>query len=363
MARFRRWRSFLSISSLLILFVAINVTTNLFLATRLPLVAPPLLWENEKKFSSENGMLHMVITRFMQSQSHLYTLGRARMALFETFCLPSMKIQLAKDYIWLIMVDPDLNLELLDRFKQLLGEYPNFYLILSNENTLTQRHYEDLAASRRILTGNLERLESVLFDDSRPLLLQTRLDADDGLHRKTLLLLQKTAKNMSNSIDGWKIICDDIHVEWRNDEITSNNTSVETSGKLRMVREGICITPGYTLVQYRESGQTKLPPWPKIPHHKVTSDWPECGVGAVPVNCWTKLKRFPAALRSRTITSAGMSRIQSKEGTDIYDNQTYMLWPHVTVDFGVQQKHAIQTSRLLKENVYSIAKENLEGQW
>ena len=66
---------------------------------------------------------------------------------------------------------------------------------------------------------------------------------------------------------------------------------------------------------------------------------------------------------SRTITSAGMSRIQSKEGTDIYDNQTYMLWPHVTEDFGVQQKHAIQTSRLLKENVYSIAKENLEGQW
>ena len=125
------------------------------------------------------------------------------------------------------------------------------------------------------------------------------------------------------------------------------------------------VTPGYTLVKKRTG--VDFPPWPKVAHHVVTSKWPNCSENKTnevnTTNCWIKLKTFPAAIRSRTITSAGMNRVESIPGHNYYDSQTQALWPHVTKDYGIQPNQALETSKFLKQNVYWIAKENLEGQW
>ena len=127
------------------------------------------------------------------------------------------------------------------------------------------------------------------------------------------------------------------------------------------------VTPGYTLVKHRAPGVIDFPPWPKVGHHVVTSKWPNCFEDKInetnTTNCWIKLKHFPAAIRSRTITSAGMNRVESIPELSKYDNQTQELWPYVTKDYGIQSSQAYQTSKFLKQNVYGIAKDNLEGQW
>eukprot|EP00980_Cylindrotheca_fusiformis_P029149 scaffold22740_cov139-Cylindrotheca_fusiformis.AAC.3 len=318
----------------------------------------------------DNNILHIVTTRFMQSQSNLHVLGKARLELFETFCFPSMTNQVIDNFLWFVMVDPNLDDPLLERLKLLLLPYSNFYLILSNEKMLTPETLSNTTTAPKILSGDLAKLHSSMGDLHRTLLLETRLDADDGLHKKTLGQIQLAARELPVETNGWQVICNDVHIEWRNDEITSLEEPVRTSGKLRMVREEICVTPGYTLARHREHGNNDFPPWPRVGHHLMNSMWPKCFSKAntnttnlVTVDCWTRLPKYPAAIRSRTITSAGMSRIQVDSTESKYDSKTEALWKHVLADFGITSNHALTTSRFLKDNINAILKDNLEGQW
>jgi hypothetical protein len=219
-----------------------------------------------------------------------------------------------------------------------------------------------------ILSGDIDLLFERMFDVHRPLLVETRLDADDGLERTALLKIQRTARTLPVDRRGWQIICNRIHFEWRNDEILIPDSDVDvvSSGKIRLVREHICVTPGYTLLKHRDPSSIDFPQWPKKGHHLVTRDWPECineRRGNATYNCWTKLPPFPAALRSRTMTSAGMSRVESPPGGDRYENQTELFWGMIEDDFGIKASAAIETSRYMKKNLQSIVLDNLKGQW
>jgi hypothetical protein len=389
----------------------VTIGTNMFLASQLPLLLSNNPSEHRvsdrsgsssgasygrKVRLSENdhdGMLHIVTTRFMQDQSNLVELGWARMALFETFCLPTMIGQLANNYLWFVMVDPKLNADLLQRLRALLTPYPNFYLVASNAKLLEPQNltvgspkYDNL-----ILTGDTEMLYKKMFDFHRPLLVETRLDADDGLHKDTLQEIQKVARQLPVDGRGWQIVCAGIHYEWRNPAIgavhgegqTHQDTYQLTSGRLRVVKEKICVTPGYTLVKHRQDESLDFPSWPRKGHHLITRDWPECSIlhdGSNPLNwtihnvsgrinntvthnCWRKIRFYPAALRPRTITSAGMSRVVSSTNDTFYENQTDILWEWVQRDFGIQPQKALSTSRYLHEHFVGIALDNLKGQW
>jgi hypothetical protein len=117
-------------------------------------------------------------------------------------------------------------------------------------------------------------------------------------------------------------------------------------------------------------------------HHLVTRDWPKCmRQNANPErsdsdnttvvatkkhtaasNCWTRLGQYPAALRSRTITSAGMSRVDATPEGMRYENQTDRFWKIVERDFGISRQAAETTSQYLKENLSPIILDNLKGQ-
>mmetsp|Transcript_19264 Transcript_19264/g.47635 ORF Transcript_19264/g.47635 Transcript_19264/m.47635 type:complete len:378 (+) Transcript_19264:102-1235(+) len=368
----------------ILLFIGTTIVlSNFLIASRLP--SPELnggvrlLRESQQQTSNvfsdydeteeEKTMLHVVTTRFMQSQAGLTTLGKARLKLFETFCLPSMQQQVIDNFLWFIMIDPNLEVELLERLQFLLASHPNYFLILSNEKLLTPNNMMNKQEVVRIITGDTKLLYSRMMDVNRPLLMETRLDADDGLHRKTLGQIQYAAMKLPQATGGWQVICADVHLEWRNDEIGNLNSTVETSGKIRLVKEDICVTPGYTLVRHREPGNNEFPQWPKMGHQQMNTLWPECRSNstkdgeAATLNCWKRLPKYPAALRSRTITSAGMSRVQSSAKDRKYDEQTNDLWQHVTRDFGIGEERTMLTSQYLQKNIHGIAVDNLRGQW
>jgi hypothetical protein len=379
---------FLSLVVLLFLTVACNFYVAVQLPTMISALKPLSNSQDGNSDDDNDDMLHVVTTRFMQAQPHLLDLGAARLKLFETFCLPTMVHQGVdkNSFLWFVMTDPHLDRNLLDRLKLLLRPYPNFYLVASNAKLLTPQNLTAGVeyASTIILTGNLDFLFQRMFDIHRPLLIETRLDADDGLESTTLQEIQYIARNeLPVSTEGWQIICNYLHFEWRNNEILDNSTAtVQSAGRLRVVREHICTTPGYSLVKHRHPYSTDFPAWPRMGHHLVTRDWPKCmRQNANPersdsdnttvvatkkhtaaFNCWTRLGQYPAALRSRTITSAGMSRVDATPEGMRYENQTDRFWKIVERDFGISRQAAETTSQYLKENLSPIILDNLKGQ-
>jgi hypothetical protein len=254
---------FLSTSFLVFLgtiLTIITLGTNLFLAQSLPTVSSPSWLRatdgtgaivNKVNFTTldetDRDMLHVVTSRFMQLQPNLTALGEARLRLFETFCLPSMSMQQVTNFVWFVMTDPDLEPKLLQQMNDLLEPYPHFYLVLMNSKLVTPVDLEEMIQKKLFLTGDINHLRRIMLDPSRPLLLETRLDADDALNSRTLLEIQKAARSLPYDETGWQVICNNLHYEWRNDEILNTSMPViETSGSLRLVMEQICVTPGYT---------------------------------------------------------------------------------------------------------------------
>jgi len=371
-ARFRR--AMLPVTVLMIALSFLTIAVNLFLASLLPplvrnaMDVSPMETRSStiKEVTGEDDMLHIVTTRFMQDQANLVVLGKARLLLFETFCMPTMIHQNTDNFLWFVMTDPNLNGDLLQRLVSLLSPYPHFYLVASNSKLLTPANLTmgSGPAKRMILTGDINLLYSRMLDRHRPLLIETRLDADDGLHQKSLSEIQRLARELPVDTRGWQIICSEIHFEWRNDEIVNVGRTVESSGKLRLVREHICVTPGYTLVKHRDPPSIDFPTWPRLGHHLVTREWDECiyrGNGNATSDCWIKLGSFPAALRSRTITSAGMSRV-TESIDSMFENQTTLFWELVQKSFSVNPSAAMETSKYLKDNMKSIILDNLKGQ-
>lgn len=356
-----------------LILTMITLGTNIFLALSLPPASSPswitggnnaalLVRNKEGENEDDRDMLHVVTSRFMQLQPDLLSLGQARLLLFETFCLPSMLMQQADNFVWFVMTDPALESTLLNRMKELLAPHPNFFLVLMNEKLVTPDNLSRLIEDRLFATGDVDYLESLMMDANRSLLLETRLDADDALSARTLRRIQDAARGLPHDSNGWQVICNNLHYEWRNDEILDAKT-VETSGQLRLVMESICITAGYTLVRHRPPGSLEFPAWPKIGHHLMSREWPKClGHTNATSDCWTRLAKYPAALRSRTATSAGMSRVEATSKDKMYDNQTETLWSFVTRDFGILQEDAKATSRYIKSNLPSILEDNLKGQ-
>lgn len=185
----------------------------------------------------------------MQNQPHLLQLARARLRLFRTVCLPSVRRQTAwGDFLWIIRTDPALDREIRTELIEMLERSGSLvytaeeeekkeeeekedkfqqttpsdnhdkhgvgitYLVGSNDNyisanaTLSHVRPFDVRHMLRALTSHppsllagklssLQELLDELADPSRPphVVLWTRLDADDGLHVRYLEYLQSQA--------------------------------------------------------------------------------------------------------------------------------------------------------------------------
>jgi hypothetical protein len=88
--------------------------------------------------ANELPLIHIVNSRFMQSQDVLETLGMARLKLFLSFCLPSMLQQSCQDFFWIIKTDPKFTkTAVFDMLVESVRSHDNIYIVASNANFLT----------------------------------------------------------------------------------------------------------------------------------------------------------------------------------------------------------------------------------
>ena len=119
----------------------------------------------------------------MQHQAQLTNLAEARLDLFETFTLASMKQQTNQEFLWLIFADKEMPKEQIDFFHKNL---PHNALLVAAEQekgatfrTLYGHSWTTIHQS--VLAGNIPMLYDYYLASDSHILMETRLDADDAL--------------------------------------------------------------------------------------------------------------------------------------------------------------------------------------
>lgn len=212
---------------------------------------------NVPSFSLDRGIIHVVETRFMQNQSKLVELGLARLALFEAFCYPSMMRQSNGNFIWIIRADPQLHPAIAGTLRQILDGKPNFILIGSNDNpegfSRSGLTFESFIGDAPLWSGNLTLVEEAYKKSAEgSVLLETRLDADDGLTRDFIKTVQEDAtkylingNHTEDPNDHWRLWCIHSNIEWH-----PLNPFPET----REVKEANLTMPEGYLILYSDAG-------------------------------------------------------------------------------------------------------------
>ena len=361
-------------------------------------------------------ILHIVNTRFMQNQPKLKILARARLHLFKTFCLPSMVHQSiqnndnvgasssSSNFIWIIKIDPKLDETIKAELISLVQRYNNFYIVASNVNYMvgtTPGSWRSGAESdsilqnieeKNVLTGDIDLLRGYAIlgseddnDDDCCIILETRLDADDGLNNRYLELIQRDAMRIfsdkhENEISNdeklkWHFWCVEKHANWypyKGDEL----------GRISGHRlQNYCITPGLT-VGYNIGTMGDEVPYHS--HHVLYNEIVTNKHDGADTNdknhtlsyncrlssssssssdiCLSFVTQMVAAVRSRTYTSAGMKDTNYLSRFEIDAELTDWIWEKLKHEFGVSVDSVIKMHHYLRLHAKQIAKENLIGQ-
>lgn len=344
----------------------------------------------------EPDIVHIIATRFMQEQPDLLELALARLEVFETFCLPTVANQTTQNFLWIIRMDPKLHPDARNRMINLLKPFQNFYLVASNrfpEGFRDEKSVKDLFDTSKIFSGDLELARRAHHASKNRTVLETRLDADDGLNINFVEQLQYEAQLLLHSQASkkkpqWLIWCALVHVEWHyispfpSDTNSSADLGELPSGYLVAVAMQGCVTPGLT-VGY--SAHTDRSSTPKVAHHRLHSQVYPCSNQSTPLsrnnakeessrhkritNCLRRVQLNPSALRTRTPTSAGMSNVALEKGAGdryrLVRNQLSRqdsLWNIIFRTMTVTSDLATQTKTYLINHLASIAADNLKGQ-
>jgi Putative rhamnosyl transferase len=354
-------------------------------------------------WDGDRGIIHIVKTRFMQEQGNLTALGLARLALFRVFCLPTMQHQSTQNFLWIIKVDPSLDESIL---RELTGGMPmNAYVVASNANFRVNENFpggwrdgaEPLDISRsRVYTGNRTLLEAAMALQDRFPVLETRLDADDGLHRQFLETVQTIALRQLDRHPRmtWMYWCSRRHMEWHwmdpligrtNDNKNKLPAAISDSmlamilqyGTLQgITHEKLCVTPGITT---GFAVNTKERDVPVFAHHELARrvKFPnaadavaepaavavDCGL-ASSADCLQFMESFVfEAIRSRAPTSHGMLKVQVE--ADEYHPQwwvNYAFWNMLHESFGISRPEVGYMNQYLTDHLVEIARDNILGQ-
>jgi hypothetical protein len=324
----------------------------------------------------------------MQRQPHLIDLALARLKLFEAFFLRSLEEQTSSNFLCLIRTDPNLD----DRIRQLLIQVlensnlaPSYYLLIaSNENPRSQ--YQSLLEDVKpvqVWSGSWvdaqeyigRSADAVEDDDEHYRILESRLDADDGLSRFFVETIQQEASDFFDfEPPTWRIWCAGRHVEWQFHTPWESSTAISDCGSIVTLQFVGCITAGLT-TGYSSRGRNTFP---NTKHESLHVSVPDCGTSGsstMQSNCLSFLQLTPTALRARTPTSAGMLNVlwHQKNHTSRM-TKNYLagaskqhifqerLWLVVDQVFGFSQETAREVRQYLQHHMRAIAHDNLQGQ-
>ncbi len=396
---------------------------------------------NNKNQSSSQAytIAHSLTTRFMLGQKGQPILARARYLLFETFCQPTVRFQTTENFSWFVLADPGLDQEILNDLQALLSKehFPNenAYLILTDNPswaadgvgvpgvTSYGAGLEEIARgvrdeSVRLLTGDSRRLVRILEEkiESKPkkplLLIETMLDADDGLNNQAMEWIQDLAvshtqqqqqlqqESIPTLNSTWWLLCGTDHIEWHNRDIyrltakqfQQKGLSAGIIGQRHAPQ--YCASAGFTRVGLtlkvspREGPLLVFPQIAYSNHALATEKFDRCSEGSedgirkrnnTTIPLWSKCFRrdFEGSrfvLKGRTVTSDSMDHmgVRNEDYRDLpweskdehpllgLDDQDEM-WGIAATEFSIDRVAAQTTSLYLREHLESILSENKES--
>jgi hypothetical protein len=187
-----------------------------------------------------------------------------------------MLSQTSSNFLWIIRADPKLHPSIVKRLQELLKGRDNFILIGSNNNpegfgrdgtSLSSFLQVDSNATAQLVwSGNITLVEEAYrYSSSRSsILLETRLDSDDGLHSHFIEYVQNDAVNnlISEDIDQkpWRLWCIDSRIEFHpwspwdpsTPEILAANTNEVSpqEGYLVLFSEKVCVSKSVLVFFY-----------------------------------------------------------------------------------------------------------------
>ena len=321
-------------------------------------------------FEEDRSPVHVIQTRFMQLQPHLVALGHARLEIFEAICLPTILAQSSKKFIWLIRADPDLDSSLKQALVELIRSYPNILLIGSNINPEGFRDHKSIADINlnSLWSGSLELLRRFHAEAARRTLIETRLDADDGLHYGFVEYMKVLVETeLSLGENEWLIYCASSHLEWQLSSPFKSSLKGLDAGYLLLGNKLSCITPGLSYLYGPKVTRSMMP---KGAHSHLHKKVLFCGDN-VTSKCMRHMKDLaPVAIRARTPTSAGMANVVIDGTVQIPMNRTPAadadlqdeIWTGVQRTFSVSKSKVIELRRSLLRNMRKIVADNLKGQ-
>eukprot|EP00977_Amphora_coffeiformis_P001453 scaffold294_cov221-Amphora_coffeaeformis.AAC.9 len=370
----------------------------------------PTLHNDTTHFATEPWIdipfLHILDTPLIQNQLNLTLLIESRLKLFEAFCVPSLRQQTSRHFIWIIRVDTRLSTQRphwLQRLITLLWDDPRFYLVErdSNPSWRDGQASQQLARSK-VYTGDQRRLEYYMAAYEQKHILETNLDGDDGLHykymehieNKTLHIL---AQDPPPAFFHW---CVPQEIEWHPVLLSRKpdpSTSIipappspythglwrpgPTYGPKPPNNQDLCPSPGVTRVypvgtlteQVFRAGHHLL--WRKFNHQKSSCTRPQDG----PASPWKEAKCIQfvhleeqdaaasssyAAMRSRTPTSHSMVAVDGLIYGHVNEHyqQAHVYWNLTVRDFGLDPERMRSMKTHVVENLLGIAQEGLQGQ-
>lgn len=335
-------------------------------------------------------LVHIVLTRFQQHQGKLKDLGMARIELFKTFCLPTMAGQTNQNFLWIIRTDDELDPHVLKAMQDLLRPHPNYLLVKSNKRRDEAKgfrdfdEYSDMLDMQRIVAGEAGLAVEYFNAAKSRVVVETRLDADDGLHLEFIDIIQKSAKARffdkkdtlkdhygSEEVKrkvvltrkkeaSWVYWCADHHFEWYSDKS-------KQTGTLDFTREMYCITPGLTIGYAPEVDLINVP---KNQHWKLHRRIGPC-YHEDDSQCLMHLAHIrPGAIRARTPTSAGMKNVGEREELKALDAKAIkeqeqlneLRWQVLRKSMGIDTSSATNVNNYMQDHLVEIARDNLKGQ-
>ncbi|KAG7347766.1 putative rhamnosyl transferase [Nitzschia inconspicua] len=330
----------------------------------------------------KDTIIQIIHSRFMQNQPSLLHLGEARLHLFRHFFLRSLEEQSSKNFCCIIRTDPDLDPQLKQQIVNIL-QASNLTHILVASNETPKSQYQDFVQGNiqpsDVWSGSLEqirqylRLDYTTGDEIQPSrIIETRLDADDGLHRYFVETIQAEADDdYSFESESWRLWCVANHVEWQYQTIWNKTPSTSNdTGSIVALQVNYCVTPGLSIAFLGDD--RSLESMPSTMNHEKLMHTRMCKAEKkISSNCRSFVPMTMGALRARTPTSAGMlnlvyngssmNRKYIRGATKQKDIQGKLWWA-VRKFFGFSKIDATAINEYLNKHIKMIAEENLSGQ-
>jgi len=228
--------------------------------------------------------------------------------------------------------------------------YSNILLVASNSQSWVGwkniSSADDVFNSSQILSGNVEIAFKYKSRSKTSILIETRLDSDDGLNINFIEEVQKLCKK---SLKTFVIFCIENYYDWHYDGPSPHgDLSIQRSSSY-------CVTPGLTVARAADfSGQVRL-----VAHSFMANHFKPCK--ATPYSqClhWVS-NLIPVAVMSRTPTSNSMGRVGWNSSMSLSVSRT--AWKKLTKETSISTSDARRSKDFIHEHISGISYENLVG--